>query len=83
MLAFRFARHTPKGARRAFTSDWQVGSAHGAAFLERLLARSVPQTTPRATLEQMLVERGMTMEMAAAMIAWLGEDVVVLFDQRA
>ena len=71
-----------EGARRAFTWYWQVGDAEGAALLERLLARSVPKATPPETLVEMLVQRGMTTEMAAAMVGWLGVDVVVLLDQR-
>lgn len=70
------------GARRAFVWYWQVDDAEGRAMLDTLLARSMPTSTPAPKLQDLLVQRGASAQMADALISWLGKDVVVLLEAK-
>jgi len=66
------------GARRGFAWYWPNGSREGMAFAERLYAGSLPRSTPEAEVVAGLQARGLSEREARGMVAWLGEDAVIL-----
>lgn len=64
------------GARAAFSWYWQVGGE--GEFTETLLGRSIPRTTDPQVIVGLLQDKGLSEPEARGMVAWLGEDVVIL-----
>lgn len=69
-------RYFLDGARAAFSWYWQVGGE--GEFAQALLDRSIPRSTEPEEIVGLLQEKGLTEAEARGMVAWLGEDVVIL-----
>ncbi len=68
------------GAKAAFTWYWQMGPGE---FTDDLLRSSIARKTAPETIRALLVARGLQAAQAAALVKWLGDDVVVLLHRSA
>ena len=68
-----------KGAKEAF--GWYWMDRHSEAT-DKLLESSLPKDTPTEEIVELLVKKGLSEDDAKAMIAWLGEDVVILLSAQ-
>ena len=66
------------GARAGFTWYWQMGPGE---FTDELFQHAIPRDTDKDTVATLLQGKGLTAEEARAMMAWLGDDVVILLHE--
>ena len=66
------------GAKRGFAWYWQNDDREGMGFVEKLFAQSLPRDTPADEVVAGLQGAGLTEAEARGIVAWLGEDAVVL-----
>ena len=67
-----------EGAKAAFTWYWQMSDWEGNNFSNELYGNSIPSTTPRATVLELLKAKGCNDEEALGLCKWLGDNVNVL-----
>jgi hypothetical protein len=73
------SQYLTRGAKLGFVWYWPRADYWEARdFTQRLFDASLPRTTPAAEVVAALVDKGLPQAEAAGMVAWLGEDAVIL-----
>lgn len=73
------SHYLTRGAKLGFVWYWpRADSWEARDFTQRLFDASLPRTTPAAEVVAALVAKGLSEAEAAGMVAWLGEDAVIL-----
>ena len=73
------SEYLTQGARLGFVWYWPRTTYWEArAFTKRLFDASLPRSTPAPEVVAALVAKGLSAAEAAGMVAWLGEDAVIL-----
>jgi hypothetical protein len=73
------SHYLTRGAKLGFVWYWpRTDYWEARDFTQRLLDASLPRATPEIEVVAALVAKGLSEAEAAGMVAWLGEDAVIL-----